>query len=49
MSIKDIKEWEELTPEERKKLMEELIERYPTLICWILENMGNCVCKEGHK
>jgi len=49
MSIKDIKEWEELTPEERKTLAMKLVERYPSLFCWILEYLGNCVCKEGHK
>lgn len=49
MSIKDIKEWDELTPEERKILAMELVERYPSLFCCILEHMKKCVCKGGHK
>lgn len=47
MSIKDIKEWEELEPEERAKLVRKLIERYPSLFCWIIEDMKKCICKEG--
>lgn len=49
MSIKDISEWDDLTPEERKKLVLELVERYPSLFCWILENINKCICKEGHQ
>lgn len=49
MSIEDIKEWDELTPEKRRALAQKLVEKYPSLFCWILEHMNKCVCKEGHK
>lgn len=45
MSIINIDEWNDLTPEQRRNLAKALVEKYPSLFCKLLEEIDKCVCK----